>query len=93
VINNAVRPRLSPKVRLRADRRTGRYLLLYPERGLDLSSTASDVLCLCTGHNTIDTIARRLATMHGPVPVGEVRRDVHRFLHVLADRGLIELGP
>ena len=93
MISKVFRPRLSPKIRLRADRRTGRHLLLYPERGLDLSSTATEILRLCTGHNTIDTIAHRLAAMYVSASVAEIEQDVHNFLHALADRGLLDLQP
>ena len=33
------RPRLAPKARLRFDRKTERYLLLYPEKRLELNPT------------------------------------------------------
>ena len=38
------RPCLAPKARLRFDRKSSRYMLLYPERGLVLNPTAADVL-------------------------------------------------
>ena len=43
-IGTGARPRLAPKVRLRWDRKDGRYMLLYPERGLVLNATAADGL-------------------------------------------------
>ena len=36
MIATDARPRLAAKARLRFDRKTSRYLLLYPERGLEL---------------------------------------------------------
>ena len=47
------RPRLAPKARLRFDRKSSRYMLLYPERGLVLNATAADVVQLCTGEHTV----------------------------------------
>jgi pyrroloquinoline quinone biosynthesis protein D len=83
------RPRLSPKVRLRADRRTGRDLLLYLERGLELNRTAAEIARLCTGEWTVDNIAQHLAHVHIETSPADITRDVRDFLKTLADRGLL----
>lgn len=88
-----VRPRLSPKVCLRFDRRTGRYLLLYPETGLELNDTATAIARLCTGEWTIDEMADRLTRTYDDVSPDEIRREVCKFLDVLADRGLVQSKP
>lgn len=88
-----VRPRLSPKVRLRFDRQTGRYLLLYPETGLELNGTAAEIARLCTGEWTIGEIARHLAQIYVGVPPGEIKRQTHDFLDALAGRGLLQDMP
>lgn len=90
MISAVDRPRLSPKVRLRFDRRTGRYLLLYPEKGLELNGTATEIAGLCTGECTIDDIAQRLARIYVDVSPVEIKRDVHAFLNTLAGRGLLQ---
>jgi coenzyme PQQ biosynthesis protein PqqD len=84
------RPQLSPKVRLRFDRRTGRYLLLYPETGLELSRTATEIARLCTGAWTVDEIAQYLAQIHSDISRVEITRDVRDFLTTLAGRGLVQ---
>lgn len=84
------RPRLSPKVRLRLDHRTGRSLLLYPERGLELNKTATEIARCCTGEWTIDDIADHLARTYGDVSSEDMRRDLQDFLHSLAGRGLLQ---
>ena len=83
------RPRLSPKVRLRFDRRTGRDLLLYPETGLDLNRTATEIARLCTGEWTVNDIAQHLARIHIETSQVDITRDVRDFLKTLADRGLL----
>jgi pyrroloquinoline quinone biosynthesis protein D len=88
--SDIARPQLSPKVRLRFDRRTGRYLLLYPETGLDLSRTATEIARLCTGEWTVDDIAQYLAQIHTEVSPGEITRDVRDFFKTLAGRGLLQ---
>jgi coenzyme PQQ biosynthesis protein PqqD len=84
------RPQLSPKVRLRFDRRTGRYLLLYPETGLELSRTATEIAHLCTGERAVDEIAQYLAQIHNEISLVEITRDVRSFLKTLACRGLVQ---
>lgn len=84
------KPRLNPKVRLRLDRRTGRYLLLYPERGLELNTTATEIARLCTGEWTIDDIADHLARIYVDVSPDDITRDLQDFLNALAGRGLLQ---
>ena len=85
-----VRPRLSPKVRLRFDRRTGRHLLLYPETGLELNNTATEIARLCTGEWTIDDMVDHLTRAYDDVSPREIRREVYKFLKALAGRGLLQ---
>ena len=85
-----VRPQFNRKVRLRFDRRTGHYLLLYPETGLELSRTATEIARLCTGERTVDEIAQYLAQIHGEISLVEITRDVCEFLKTLAGRGLVQ---
>lgn len=83
--------RLSPKVRLRVDRRTGRCLLLYPETGLELNETATEIARLCAGPWTFDDMATRLAEEHADASPAVIERDLRVFLKTLADRGLIQV--
>jgi coenzyme PQQ biosynthesis protein PqqD len=84
-----MRPRLAPKARLRFDRKSQRYMLLYPERGLVLNATASDVLQLCTGEHTIEAIVDHLVAKYGTQPRESVERQVQAFLATMAERGLV----
>lgn len=88
--SDRARPRLSPKVRLRADRQTGRDLLLYPERGLELNRTAAEIAHLCTGEWTVDDIVEHLAQGHTRVSPVDITQEVREFLKTLADRGLLQ---
>lgn len=83
------RPRLAAKARLRWDRQTSRYLLLYPERGLVLNPTAADVVQLCTGAHTVGAIVDHLAVKYAPKPREDVEREILAFLHRMAERGLV----
>ena len=83
------RPVLAAKARLRWDRQTSRYLLLYPERGLVLNPTAADVVQLCTGTNTVDAIVDQLTVKYASQPRPDVERETLALLQRLAERGLI----
>lgn len=83
------RPRLAPKARLRYDRKSERYMLLYPERGLVLNATAADVLQRCDGERTVGAIVEELAQKYGHEPPA-VEREVMTFLETMADRGLVQ---
>ena len=83
------RPRLAAKARIRFDRRTERYLLLYPERGLELNPTAADIARLCTGEHTVSEIAERLADKYPAQPRPAIEHEMLEFLDALAERGLV----
>ena len=90
MINATAKPDLNSKVRLRFDRRTGHYMLLYPETGLELNRTATEIARLCTGECTIDDMVQRLAQIYGDDSSFGITRDVHAFLNTLAARGLLQ---
>jgi len=89
VIPAEAKPRLASKARLRFDRQTERYLLLYPEKGLELNPTAVEVVQLCTGEHTLAEIVARLADKYPKQARTAIERDTLTLLAALADRGLI----
>ena len=93
MIDAETRPRLAGKARLRYDRQSQRYLLLYPERGLELNGTAADVVQLCTGEHTVAGIVAQLTEKYTDKPREVVEREVLSFLAALADRGLVQGEP
>jgi coenzyme PQQ biosynthesis protein PqqD len=93
VIAPDARPRLAPKARLRLDRKTNRYLLLYPERGMQLNPTAADIVQLCTGEHTVAEIVARLAVKYAPQPAPVIEREVLAFLNALTERALLANDP
>lgn len=86
------KPALAAKARLRYDRVSGKYLLLYPERGLALNPTAASILKLCNGELTVDAIVERLQIEYGDRPGPEVRQDVLEFVEEMARRGLLQVA-
>lgn len=89
MLEDADRPRLAAKAKLRFDKKTGQQVLLYPEKGLILNATAARILELCDGDHTLAQIIEALAAEYTEGPVSELREQVKSFLHSLAERGLL----
>jgi coenzyme PQQ biosynthesis protein PqqD len=93
MISAQSRPRLAAKARLRHDHRTDRLMILFPEKGLELSPTAADVVRLCDGQLTVAQIVERLAGAYAGTDRGKVEQEVLELLNALAERCLIEDRP
>jgi coenzyme PQQ biosynthesis protein PqqD len=83
-------PKLAKKARLRFDRHEGRYMIVYPERGLLLSESAAAIAKKIDGIRTVAEIARELESEHGSANGEEIERDVVAFIADLEARGLLE---
>jgi coenzyme PQQ biosynthesis protein PqqD len=90
VISLASRPRLAAKARLRMDRKSGKLMILFPEKGIELSPTAADVVRRCTGEHTVAAIVEELAKLYATDDRARIEREVVDLLGSLADRCLIE---
>lgn len=93
MIELCAKPRLARKVKLRFDSRSGKDMLLVPEKGLALNRTASAVARLCTGEHSVLFIIEQLIGEHADAPRTRIETEVLSFLNTLADRGLLEVGP
>ena len=90
MIADGARPRITSRARVRFDRRSGRHVLLYPERGLVLSATAAEIVEHCRGEETVVQIAVALAERYD-APRETIDAEVRRFLEALFARGLLEI--
>lgn len=89
MIDLEMRPSLASKARLRKDRQTGRSLLLYPERGMELNATGVAILELCNGQVTVAEIIETLVRRYAPTPSSVIQTEVVTFLGALQDRALL----
>jgi coenzyme PQQ biosynthesis protein PqqD len=90
VIGPGTRVRLARKARLRHDRLSGKTMLLYPERGLELSATAAAIAEACAGGGVlvaalIDGLAGRFTGQ----PRERIEAEAMAFLRALDQRGLL----
>jgi coenzyme PQQ biosynthesis protein PqqD len=94
VIDRATRLSLARHVRLKLDPRTGKQMLLYPEKGLELNDTAARVAALCSEPATVAEIFERMvAAADGATPRAQIEDEVLAFLRALEDRGLLVVHP
>jgi len=94
MIDRNSRLRLARQVRLKADPRSGKQMLLYPERGLELNEIAARVAALCAEERAVArTVAEILDEMAAAAAAGTPRdridTEVLEFLRALEDRGLL----
>ena len=87
-----LKPKLAPKTKLRLDPKTGKYILLYPEKGLLLNPTGAAILKLCDGQQSLFAIIGTLALEFQSDP-DVLRPEVLGFMQGLLDRGLLQAAP
>jgi pyrroloquinoline quinone biosynthesis protein D len=90
-MNDASRPTLPPKTRLRYDRQREAFVLLWPERGLLLNRSAGEILERCRGKDTLSTIVTALSGQYPQTGRRRIAEDVHRLIGDLCRRGLLML--
>lgn len=87
-----LKPKLAPKTKLRLDPKTGKYVLLYPEKGLLLNPTGAAILKLCDGEHSLSAIVATLAVEFRSEPLA-LQGEVLAFVLALFDRGLLRVAP
>ncbi|HKY70932.1 MAG TPA: pyrroloquinoline quinone biosynthesis peptide chaperone PqqD [Nitrospira sp.] len=90
-MNDASRPTLRPKTRLRYDRHRDAFVLLWPERGLLLNRSAGEILERCRGQETLSSIVKALSDEYPQTHRHIIEDHVHRLIHDLCRRGLLTL--
>lgn len=90
MIDRTTRLSLARQVRLKLDPRSGKQMLLYPEKGLELNDTAARVAALCSEPATVGEIVERMAAAAAAAtPRAQIEAEVLAFLRALDDRGLL----
>jgi coenzyme PQQ biosynthesis protein PqqD len=87
-----LKPKLAPKTKLRLDPKTGKFILLYPEKGLLLNPTGAAILKLCDGERSLSAIVEALAEEFR-ADAAVLRVEVLAFVQGLLDRGLLRAEP
>ena len=82
------RPQLAPGVRLHFDRTRDTWVLLGPERIIELEGPARDILRLCDGSRSIDQIVDEIATIY-TADKDQIAGDVTDMLMELIEKRLL----
>jgi pyrroloquinoline quinone biosynthesis protein E len=85
-----MRPRLATKARVRPDPRDGQSVLLSPERGLRLSTTATAIVEKCDGTRSLEQIVEELCACHRTSDRLRIDGEVRDLVATLRSRGLID---
>ncbi|MET0549967.1 MAG: pyrroloquinoline quinone biosynthesis peptide chaperone PqqD [Xanthomonas sp.] len=81
-------PRLAAGVRLQHDRTRDQWVLLAPERVIELDAIAHAIISRCDGSRSLAAIAAELATEFEADPA-EVERDVRELAQQLHGKRLL----
>jgi coenzyme PQQ biosynthesis protein PqqD len=90
-MNDASRPTLAAKARLRYDRQRDAFWLLWPERGLLLNRSAGEILQRCHGRDTLSSIVTALSDQYPHTHRRDIEEDVRHLIRDLSGRGLLTL--
>jgi len=90
MIDRDTRVCLARHARLRDDPKTGKPILLAPERGLELNATGARIARLCAEERPVADIVERLAgESDGGTARARIEEEVLSFLRSLEERGLL----
>ena len=92
IIEPQAAPCLTPQVRLHHDKARGRWVLLAPERLVELNDSTLATLRLCDGSRSVTDIAAMLAREYNAV-AEDILQDIIGPLQYLADRHFICSRP
>ena len=88
--DDAWRPRLAARARLKFDPVAKQELILFPEAALALNETGAAIVRLCDGARSIDEIVDQLSKNYCNAERDALRREVTDFLDTIRARGLLQ---
>ena len=89
-IDDAWKPRLAARARLKFDPIANNEMLLFPEAALALNETGAAILRLCDGARSINEIVDQLSKKYDNAGRDALLREVVDFLATIRARGLIQ---
>jgi pyrroloquinoline quinone biosynthesis protein D len=88
--DDAWRPRLVARARLKFDPIAQQELLLFPEAALALNETGAAIVRLCDGARSINEIVDLLSKNYDTADRDALTREVMDFLDTIRARGLLQ---
>ena len=84
-------PQLPSYVKLHHDTARERWVLLAPERILETDETALEIVRLCDGKTSVNSMAEHLSKKYD-APAQQILTDITDMLQNLLDRRFLEIG-
>ncbi|MCW8905191.1 pyrroloquinoline quinone biosynthesis peptide chaperone PqqD [Sedimenticola sp.] len=81
------RPVINPVFLFRWEEQEQAYLLLYPEGIIKLNDSAGNILKLCDGELTLQSITEKLKILFGDEGIDD---DIYNFMEVARGKGWIK---
>jgi pyrroloquinoline quinone biosynthesis protein D len=88
--DDAWRPRLASRARLKFDPIAQQEMLLFPEAALALNETGAAIVRLCDGARSINEIVDQLSKKYDKADRDALSREVMDFLATIRARGLLQ---
>ena len=88
--DNAWRPRLASRARLKFDPIAKQEMLLFPEAALALNDTGAAIVRLCDGARSTNEIVDELSEKYANADREALMREVMDFLDTIRARGLLQ---
>jgi pyrroloquinoline quinone biosynthesis protein D len=89
-VDDAWRPRLASRARLKFDPIEQQEMLLFPEAALALNETGAAIVRLCDGARSINEIVDQLSKKYDKADRDALMREVMDFLATIRARGLLQ---
>ena len=89
-IDDAWKPRLASRARLKLDPIANQEMLLFPEAALALNETGAAIVRLCDGTRSTNEIVDQLSKKYGNPDRDALMREVVDFLDTIRARGLLQ---
>jgi pyrroloquinoline quinone biosynthesis protein D len=88
--DDAWRPRLASRARLKFDQIEKQVMLLFPEAALALNETGAAIVQLCDGARSVNEIVDQLSGKYGNTDRDALMREVVDFIAAIRARGLLQ---
>jgi pyrroloquinoline quinone biosynthesis protein D len=88
--DDAWRPRLASRARLKFDPIEKQLMLLFPEAALALNETGAAIVQLCDGARSISEIVDQISGKYGNADRDALMREVVDFIGTIRARGLLQ---
>ena len=88
--DDAWRPRLASRARLKFDPIANQEMLLFPEAALALNETGAAIVRLCDGARSVNEIVDQLSKKYDKADRHALMREVMDFLATIRARGVLQ---